>query len=138
MPNPKKTRRLCKVCGKEVGLYVAVYCSNRCQAEHKYRTYINKWKSGEVSGGKAGHIVSGYVRKYLIERDGEKCSRCGWAEKNPVTNKVPLEVHHVNGNHTDHSENNVKLLCPNCHSLTPTYRNLNKGNGRKYRKIMPA
>ena len=35
------------------------------------------------------------------------------------------------GNFENNSETNLTLLCPNCHSLTPTYKGANKGNGRK-------
>lgn len=37
------------------------------------------------------------------------------------------------GNYLNNSEDNLDLICPNCHSLTPTYRALNIGNGRKDR-----
>ena len=39
-------------------------------------------------------------------------------------------LEHIDGNSENNSLDNLKLLCPNCHSLTPTYKNLNKGNGR--------
>ena len=136
MPVARKPRPPCRNCGNAVNSPSAIFCSNKCQQEHKYAVYVNKWKVKQVSGGKAGHIVSQYVRRYLIDRDGERCSQCGWQERHTITNKVPLEVHHVNGDHTDHSENNLRLLCPNCHSLTLTYRNLNKGNGRKHRAVV--
>jgi 5-methylcytosine-specific restriction endonuclease McrA len=41
---------------------------------------------------------------------------------------VPIEVDHVNGKNTDHRLENLRLLCPNCHALTPTWR------GRKRRR----
>lgn len=46
----------------------------------------------------------------------------------------PLEVEHIDGNFENNSEENLTLLCPNCYSLTPTYKGANKGNGRKERK----
>src|ERR1051325_1602136 len=134
MSVPKKERPLCKNCGQSVNLMASVYCSNTCQSEYQYRDYIRGWKAGELCGLKADNAPSGHVRRYLIERDGEKCSECGWAKRHPITERVPLEIHHINGNHMDNSENNLKLLCPNCHSLTPTFKALNKGNGRVNRR----
>lgn len=63
-----------------------------------------------------------------------KCAKCGWGEENPYSHTIPLEVEHIDGNFQNNNEDNLILLCPNCHSLTPTYKGANKGNGRKERK----
>lgn len=44
-----------------------------------------------------------------------------------LSQPIPLELHHVNGDRMDHRLENLQLLCPNCHALTPTYRARNKG-----------
>ena len=59
---------------------------------------------------------------------------CGWGEKNKFSNTVPIELEHIDGNSENNQLDNLKLLCPNCHSLTPTYKGLNKGNGRHIRQ----
>lgn len=61
-----------------------------------------------------------------------KCQLCGWGEPNPYTHTIPLEIHHIDGNYKNNNEDNLQLLCPNCHSLTETYKSHNK-NGRKQR-----
>ena len=53
---------------------------------------------------------------------------------NPFSNIIPLEIEHIDGNYLNNSESNLTLLCPNCHSLTATYKGANRGNGRKDRK----
>ena len=51
---------------------------------------------------------------------------CGWCEKNKKTGNIPIQLEHIDGHSENNSLDNLKLLCPNCHSLTPTYgRNLN-------------
>lgn len=109
------------------------YCSKQCLAIHKYDIFIREWKLGKQKGLCGKTSTSKYIRRYLFEKYDNQCARCGWNKINPVTNKIPLEMEHIDGKHTNNKEKNLILLCPNCHSLTPTYKALNKGNGRKGR-----
>ena len=74
------------------------------------------------------------LKLFLIKKHGEKCMKCGWSEINPSTNKVPIELEHKDGNSDNNDLENLELLCPNCHSLTPTYKALNKVKGRHKRR----
>jgi predicted restriction endonuclease len=109
------------------------FCSNNCQHDFEYKEFIRAWKEGKVDGGigKSWINVSKHIRRYLFEKYNSKCSRCGWGEVNPYTNTIPLELEHIDGNAENNVEENLTLLCPNCHSLTQTYKGANKGNGRR-------
>ena len=98
----------------------------------QYNVYIERWKAGFETGIVGAAAISRYIRRYFIGKYGEKCQRCGWRERNPVTGKVPLTIDHIDGDCLNNAENNLKLLCPNCHSLTPNYGNLNKGKSQRY------
>jgi len=61
-----------------------------------------------------------YIKRQLISERGHSCESCNLSKwKN---NLIPLELEHINGNCLDHKSSNLKLLCPNCHALTSTYR----------------
>src|SRR5258708_18934331 len=104
--------------------------------DYQYDAFISKWKNGEIDGGrgKRAKNISGHVKRYLQGKFGEKCSLCDWNKINPVTGRVPLEIDHMDGNSENNAEHNLRLICPNCHSLMPGFRNLNRGNGRQWRR----
>lgn len=133
MPMPRKPRTLCLVCGKEPERPSYKYCSNLCQREFQYRFYIMNWKLGKELGLRTTGIVTNPIKKYLRKKFGNKCVLCGWSQINPKTGLVPLVADHIDGNWRNNSEANLRLICPNCDSLSPTYAALNKGNGRKNR-----
>jgi hypothetical protein len=133
--NPRKPRTPCLQCGKEPAEHASKYCSNRCQQDFQHQKFIKQWQQGTVLGLTSIGIVSDHIKRYLREKYDDKCCLCGWAEINPVTGKVPLNADHIDGNWRNNIESNLRLLCPNCDSLTPTYAALNKGRGRENRAV---
>ena len=130
MPNPKKKRTPCPVCGREPARSFYKYCSNTCQFEYQYREYIRRWKAGEVSGLDTLGVVRRQIKRYLREKYGNKCCLCGWNKVNQTLGKPPLIADHIDGNWRNNSEENLRLICPNCDALTESYGALNKGRGR--------
>lgn len=138
MPKKKQYKILiiCENCKEEREVWKSknvLFCSLFCFTEYKYKSYIKNWKLGLESGGQGDGYgkVSNYVRRYLFEINNSRCQECGWSKINTVTKTIPLEVEHCDGNSRNHSESNLKLLCPNCHSLTAGH-STKKGNGRRY------
>ena len=135
-----KKIKYCENCGIEIrNKGNKKVCSLKCSAtltgRIKHEKYIENWKKGLVSGGngdKSGlGSVSRHVRRYLFEKYNNKCAKCGWSELNEFTQTTPLEVEHIDGDSLNHKEENLILLCPNCHSLTAGH-STSKGNGRRY------
>jgi hypothetical protein len=133
MHDQGRRKGVCTRCGGETARITYKYCGNVCQQEYQYQVYIKKWKIGEVKGLQSTGIVTNRIKRYLREKYENKCCLCGWAEVNPKTGKVPLVADHIDGNWRNNVEDNLRLICPNCDSLSPTYAALNKGNGRKNR-----
>lgn len=109
------------------------YCSNKCQQQHYRVRRIEEWRNNQISPIKAGGRLCSWAREYLLEQASYQCTQCGWKEINKTTGKSPLEIDHIDGNASNCQHDNLRVLCPNCHSLTPTYKALNKGNGFKDR-----
>ena len=68
------------------------------------------------------------AKPHLIKKRGHACEACG--RKTWQGHPIPLELDHINGDRTDNREENLKLYCPNCHALTPTWRGRKNGNRR--------
>lgn len=68
----------------------------------------------------------GAIRRKVIEEQEGKCKSCGLSEW--LNQKISLELNHINGINKDNRRNNLEALCPNCHSLTPTWRGKNRNH----------
>jgi len=127
----------CKCCGKLIEprrrnpSRPILYCSTKCQNIWQNEQTIKAWKAGKFDGVRGFQLqLSQTIRNYILDKNGHKCSRCGWKKKHPVSGKVPVQVHHRDGNAMNTKEKNLEVLCPNCHALTPNWGAGNRGSGR--------
>lgn len=111
------------------------YCSNFCQKAFQHQSFLKKWKAGTLKKEEVNtKNISKHIKKYLIDQHGQKCSVCGWDKRHPVSGVVPLDVDHIDGDSENNVENNLRLLCPNCHALTLNFKNRNRKHGRVWRR----
>lgn len=112
------------------------FCNAKCQQDFLKEENYKKLLDGQQHN--LGHDA---IRNILIYKHGARCmggptedtKDCRWDKINPSTGKCPIELEHIDGDSNNNKLENLKLLCPSCHSLTPTYKALNKGNGRHER-----
>lgn len=63
------------------------------------------------------------IRRALLRERGHRCEKCGG--ESWLGRKIPLDVHHKDGNKDNNKRENLQLLCCNCHALTPNYKGKN-------------
>jgi len=117
----------CLYCGKECAKGYSKlnkYCDNVCQRKHQREQFYQLLVEGKLTGRKT-------IRKLLAWKFGWKCFECGLSEWRGHT--ISLELDHIDGNAGNNNIDNLQLLCPNCHSITDTWKGRNRGNGRASR-----
>jgi hypothetical protein len=80
----------------------------------------------------ANRFTSSHSLKKRLFKAGLKkprCELCGWCQRAP-DGRIPVELDHINGDRFDNRLENLRVVCPNCHSLQPTHRGLNKKSRR--------
>lgn len=91
---------------------------------NKNKSYTNSVCYRELSEVLQNNIkYSSTTLKHRLICEGIKeckCEKCGYDKW--MGKPIPLELHHINGNHYDNRLENLEILCPNCHSQTDTYR----------------
>jgi hypothetical protein len=76
---------------------------------------------GEILVEKSRYTSSKDLKRRLFksglkEKRCEHCSNTKWMGK-----EIPLQLDHINGIRNDNRIENLQVLCPNCHALTPTW-----------------
>lgn len=99
------------------------YCSKKCEAEYRWNAVDreNKIKSG---------LLSGSASKKYMHKKYHECFLCGI---NETWNNKPLvlQVDHTDGNSDNNKLENLRLICPNCHTQTETFCQRNFKNAKR-------
>jgi 5-methylcytosine-specific restriction endonuclease McrA len=124
----------CEQCGVgEVTGKSTKFCSRSCSATAFWDKRLDSWLKGEHSYSTQWGTPPA-VKRFLLKECDFKCTICSFSGTNPVTGKSVLTVDHIDGDATNNARSNLRVICPNCHSMTENYGALNKGNStRKYR-----
>tara|TARA_R110002153_G_scaffold80965_4_gene205550 strand:- start:17972 stop:18415 length:444 start_codon:yes stop_codon:yes gene_type:complete len=79
------------------------------------------WNKDQQTKDWSSYSKVSSIKPHLIRDRSHTCENCLLSEWMGET--ITLEVDHINGDRTNNDKSNLKLLCCNCHALTPTWRN---------------
>lgn len=112
---------------KRYALKFNCYKPNRGGKGLKKRKFSEQ-KLKDILDGKHPNYQTYKLKQKLLDEGilKDECELCGWSEKVEGKKYSNCELHHKNGDRRDHRLENLQILCPNCHSLTKSYRARNK------------
>jgi len=116
--NNPRTLSICCVCGKETKN--PKYCSLKCQAStRKLNIEDILCKNSLYTTGDAKNFI---LKNNLIVYECVECNNIGiWRGQ-----KVALQLHHIDGDRTNHELKNLEFRCPNCHAITLNHSKMKK------------
>ena len=122
----------CLGCGQELTKrHQKMFCSNHCQRAAERAANVEKWLRTGVgtTGSGRGH----YMRLHIFSEQDGKCAICGGVAMWQGL-ELRLILDHVDGDSSNNSRTNLRLVCPNCDSQLPIYKARNRGRGRAWRR----
>jgi hypothetical protein len=92
----------CSCCGKETNQHRKKqgkgYCDEKCHSEHTHQLFVEFWLAGNEDGIKGKKSTSAHIKRYIKERDGDKCTICGtgnvWNCK-----RLTIEIDQIDGDY---------------------------------------
>ena len=103
------------------------FCSEACDQQYR----LTKRKQQITVSGQCPPEPRA-ARRYLLEQNGFICAICLNTKWQDVT--LPLILDHIDGNANNWQLSNLRMICPNCDALLPTFKGRNRGHGRWQRR----
>ena len=134
-PNSRRIEAVCEVCkitfmrNKYTKDHMPI-CSKECRGKLRYNSSQEERKV-LFNEGKLKYRKR--IRTFLLEEHGNICQICKQSEW--LDKPIPLQVDHIDGNASNNTPLNLRMICYNCNAQLPTFAGRNRGSGRKARGL---
>lgn len=118
-------KRTCQNCGEEFDAFShtkGTCCSKKCGGEYKTKqrkiSLRKELDEGKHDGRRPSCVA--LIKEMVADEHGNQCCLC---DQEPFHNGLPLslQLDHIDGDPHNNRWDNLRLLCPNCHTQTDTY-----------------
>lgn len=124
---------VCIVCGRQLTRnHKTPYCQIH-YIEKQREEKIDKWLKCGDTGMAVDTTIRGVIRDYILKEQNYKCAICG-IENKWNGNELKFILDHIDGDASNSTQQNIRLICPNCDSQLGTYKSKNKNSSRNKRK----
>ena len=125
--------RQCSKCGKKVCAENKFGFCQSCLIIHRREEKVRNWLETGDTGFTVDTTIRGAIRDYILQSQNNQCAICGMLnEWNGAELNFVLD--HIDGDASNSSRDNLRLVCPNCDSQLPTFKSRNKNSARNKRK----
>lgn len=123
----------CSKCGKQIRSDSKTGFCQTCLTQHRREEKIRAWLQTGNTGFTVDTTIRGVIREYIFNDQNGKCAICGMDN---IWNGAELNfvLDHIDGDASNSSRSNLRLVCPNCDSQLPTFKSRNKNSARNKRK----
>ena len=125
--------RQCSKCGKKICAENKSGFCQSCLTIHRREEKVRSWLETGDTGFTVDTTIRGAIRDYILQSQNNQCAICGMLnEWNGAELNFVLD--HIDGDASNSSRDNLRLVCPNCDSQLPTFKSRNKNSARNKRK----
>ena len=126
-------KKYCSICNKLLSDNNESGKCQKCLIEFNRQQKLERWLNTGDTGFTVDTTIRGVIREYILKEQDNRCAICG-IKNEWNKNVLNFVLDHINGDASDSSRENIRLICPNCDSQLPTFKSRNKNSARTKRK----